>query len=55
MIIYHSFFSANLLGHGLICPAYHMKKKQLRAIPRETLHQILYVLTMKLIHKQKNN
>lgn len=55
MIIHHSVFSANLLGHGLICPAYHMKKKQLPAIPRETLHQILYVLTMKLIQKQKNN
>lgn len=55
MSIHHSFFSANLLQHGLICPARYMKKMQLRAIPRETLHQILYVLAMKLIHQQKNN
>lgn len=55
MIIYHSFFSANLVVHGLICPARYMKKKQLRAIPREILHQILYVLAMKLIQQQKNN
>jgi hypothetical protein len=31
-----------------------MKKKQFSAIPRETLHQILYILAMKLIHQQKS-
>lgn len=53
MIIHHLFFSANLLKYGLICPAGYMKKKLLSAIPRKTLHQILYILAMKLIAKQK--
>jgi len=31
-----------------------MKKNRLSGYPRKIFHQILYILVMRIIHKQKN-